>query len=202
MKKIILIMYFIVSLVNARDVEKDENCVLVKTGSAEIGFEGYKTEFKAGISANFDKIEYKLGSKDAKNLSEFFLGSSVVIDKNSIQIEEEPIEKNLVEFFFNLLDGDKITANILEVKPLNSKRGKLSISISMNGVTKNVEMLYFLKRNMLYGLGRIELADFNASEALSSLNKACFDMHLGKTWSDVGINFKIPIEKVCKKPVK
>jgi len=51
--------------------------------------------------------------------------------------------------------------------------------------------------------GTIDLMDFDGKEALSSLNKKCFDLHKGadgvsKTWSEVAINLKGSIKRSCK----
>jgi hypothetical protein len=52
--------------------------------------------------------------------------------------------------------------------------------------------------------GVIDILDFSAGDALSSINKACSDLHEGKTWSDVTIGFTTKIEAVlCSaKPLK
>lgn len=199
MKKIILIIYFFISLVNASDIKKFNNCKFIKSGNMEVGFEGYKTNFKAGVTVQFNDIVYNPGSVNAKKLSEFLLGSNVIINIKSLRTSVNLIGENLVNFFFKLLNDDQISAKILNVKPINLNRGNLSVEITMNKITKNVDMSYAERENKIFALGSINLVDFNASEALASLNKACFDMHLGKTWSDVNINFKIPIEKICKK---
>jgi len=46
--------------------------------------------------------------------------------------------------------------------------------------------------------GYIDLADFKALGALSSINKACYDLHQGKTWQDVAVAFKFDLKRTCK----
>ena len=64
----------------------------------------------------------------------------------------------------------------------------------MNGTTKTVPMKYHYENGKFDATGVIDLVDFAAGEALSSINKACFDLHKGKTWSDVTIGFSTTVE--------
>ncbi len=198
MKKIILAVIFLISLVNSDSFAKD-SCTIEQVGDVKVGFEGYKTDFKAGVSSQFKSVKYSVGSKKANNLKELLIGSSVVIDTKNIKSDSAAISENIIKFFFDILESDKIKAEIIDVNATNRRRGNLSVDITMNGVTKRVAMSYVFRENSIFGLGKIDIVDFNAGKALASLNKACFDVHLGKTWEDVGINFEIPVKKVCKK---
>jgi hypothetical protein len=74
----------------------------------------------------------------------------------------------------------------------------------MNGITKSVPMKYSFANGIFSAKGTIDIFDFSASKALSSINKACFDLHKGKTWNDVSIAFSTKIEaSLCNiKPLK
>ena len=200
MKNIILVSILFL-LITTPNYFAKENCEIKQTGDAVISFEGYKTIFKAGISFEFSKVEYKAKPNNASNMEEFLSAYDVLIDTNSIRTSKDIIAKNLVEFFFKKLDDDKINAKISTVMPIDRKKGKgkLSLDLTMNSVNKSIEMEYFVKKITVLASGVININDFNASVALSYLNKMCYDVHLGKTWHDVGINFSIPIKKVCKK---
>ena len=45
---------------------------------------------------------------------------------------------------------------------------------------------------------RSDLKDFALSTALDTLNKACFDLHKGVTWSEVEIALEAKINRACK----
>jgi len=45
--------------------------------------------------------------------------------------------------------------------------------------------------------GYIDLADFKMLPSLKSINKACYDLHKGKTWQDVKIEIELELKKVC-----
>jgi hypothetical protein len=185
--------------VNADSLTK-ESCTVKQVGDLDLWFEGYKTNFKVGVVGKFSNLEYNIGSQSAKNISELLLNYSVSIDKNSVYVaKQNVITKNLTEFFFNKLKNSEIRAKIVDVKPINYKKGELTLNVFLNDVTKDVGMKYYISDGTLYASGVIKLIDFDAIKALDSLNKACFDEHLGKTWSDVVIDFKIETQKICEK---
>jgi hypothetical protein len=74
----------------------------------------------------------------------------------------------------------------------------------MNKITKKVPMKYSYSDSVFSAKGVIDVFDFSANKALSSINKACFDAHQGKTWNDVTIAFSTHIEAIlCNaKPLK
>ncbi|MCB4763942.1 MAG: YceI family protein, partial [Sulfurovum sp.] len=48
---------------------------------------------------------------------------------------------------------------------------------------------YHYEKEEFKAQGNIDLLDFAAGQALASINKACYDLHKGKTWSDISIGF-------------
>jgi hypothetical protein len=97
------------------------------------------------------------------------------------------------------MSSKNITAKIVDIKADKRVRGKpktgvMSVAVTMNGITKNVPMNYTFNKGDLSATGNIDILDFSANKALSSINKACFDLHEGKTWSDVAIGFATNIK--------
>jgi hypothetical protein len=90
------------------------------------------------------------------------------------------------------------------VKSVSEKDHSFVLALNLNGQTKDVTMHYDVKNDQDYtATGSIDLMDFKAGEAVSSLNKKCFDLHKGadgvsKTWSEVAINLKGTIKRSCK----
>jgi polyisoprenoid-binding protein YceI len=123
-----------------------------------------------------------------------------VIDTNSVNSKNEGRDQTLVTHFFKQMSGDTINAKIIEVVSSDkhekgkSKAGTLTAEITMNGVTKKVPMAYRYNDGVLNAEGVIDLFDFSANKALQSINKACYDLHSGKTWSDVAISFSTDIK--------
>lgn len=226
-KKIIFILFFALSISNAEvNTINTENCTLEQVQEIDIYFEGYKTNFKVGIVGRFKDITYIKNSDSAKNILELLKNYKIIIDKKSVYTAQKEVSENLLKYFLNILEGDNIEATIIDLKPSNFKEvneslnkqksrrnktvtkkynydsGDIVLEVNMNGVKKNVDMNFYTKKDILYSTGKLNLLDFNASEALSSLSKACFNQHLGKTWSDINIYFSIKTKKVCKKKVE
>ena len=93
-----------------------------------------------------------------------------------------------------------ISGEIVKVKGKNA--GVAQVSLTMNGVTKPLAFRFNLEEMKITALGRLDILNFQSSEALKALSKACFDLHKGpdgvsKTWSDVEIKITAELEKSC-----
>lgn len=206
MLKIILSVMLLLSLANANDPSKG-SCALSQDGKFNVDFVAYKTAEKVGVGATFDDVKYTAIAPEGKNFREILVGSSVVIDTKSVNSKNPARDEKLVKFFFEQMSGDKITAKIVDYKAVkvekgHPKQGTLFTEITMNGVTKAVSMNYILKDGVLKADGVVDILDFSASKALESINKSCFDLHKGKTWSDVSISFNTNIKAICYPAVK
>ena len=196
MKKLLIALVSLFTLGNAAD------CTLAQQGKLDVTWKAYKTPAKAGVGGNFTSVEYKAAAPEGKNFKTIFMGSKVTIDTNSVNSKHEARDATLVKSFFKVMAGDKITGTIVNVESRKREKGKpkvgvMTVEMTMNGVTKNVPMKYSFDNGKLEANGFIDLLDFNALGALSSINKACFDLHKGKTWSDVAIGFSTNIKATC-----
>jgi hypothetical protein len=68
----------------------------------------------------------------------------------------------------------------------------------MHQKTHKVTFDYTVTDGNLYAKGKIDLKDFGMLPSLEAINKACYDLHEGKTWQDVEIAFSAVIKKECK----
>jgi hypothetical protein len=201
MLKMLLSSALLFSLVQANDPSKG-SCELSQEGAFGVNFVAYKTAAKKGVGASFDSVKYTAIAPKGKNFREILVGSSVVIDTKSVNSKNKGRDEKLVKFFFGQMKGETITAKILDYKAIKvdrgqPKKGTLFTEITMNGVTKKVPMNYKLKDGVLTADGVIDIFDFSGNSALASINKACFDLHKGKTWNDVSISFSTKIKAVC-----
>ncbi|RUM73053.1 MAG: YceI family protein [Sulfurovum sp.] len=157
----------------------------------------------------FTSVKYTPNKKSGSNFKELFVGSKVSIDISKIDTKNKGRDKTLVDMFFNQLKGDKIEGIIKDIKADTSKDGKraytgtLDVSLTMNEKTLLIPMRYQYKKGDFQAIGTIDLFDFNGNSALASINKSCFKLHGGKTWSDVNIAFRTTIKaslcdvKIC-----
>ncbi len=201
MKKIVLSILMLVGLSSVLSAVQKTGCVLAQQGKVTAAWMAYKTASKIGVSGTFDKVDYTPIAKEGKNFREILVGSSVSIDTSSVNSKNKGRDVKLVKFFFEQMSSNKITAKITDIKADKKIKGKprtgiVTLNITMNGVTNTVPMKYSFADSVFSAKGTIDIFDFSGSKALSSINKACFDLHKGKTWNDVTIAFTTKIEAI------
>lgn len=199
MKKIILTLFTIFSFSHASG-----GCVLVQSGDMNVTWKAYKTFAKVGVEGAFTSVNYVSIAKEGKNFRELLVGSSVNIDTTKIDTGNPQRDDTLVKMFFKKLKTTSIKAKILSMKADKRIKGKphkgvLDVSITMNEKTLVIPMSYVYEKEIFVANGTIDLFDFSGKEALASINKSCYDLHKGKTWSDVSIGFTTHIKAtLCK----
>jgi len=200
MVKFFISLFLLATLSSAEEMgTKGGSCILSQDGSVSVSWKAYKTPAKLGVGGIFDNVKYTAVAPKGNNFREILVGSSVVIDTSSVNSKNSGRDDKLVKFFFEQMSSKNITAKIVDIKSNKRERGKpktgvMSVAVTMNGVTKNVPMNYIFNKGDLSASGNIDILDFSASKALSAINKACYDLHEGKTWSDVSIGFQTNIK--------
>ncbi len=195
MRKVILTVLFLATLSFGAG-----GCLLTQQKKIDVTWKAYKTLAKIGVGGKFTSVEYTPASLEGKNFKELFIGSKVKIDKFKISTGNEGRDETLVKMFFDKLKGDYIEAKIVDIKATTKhekgkpRKGVVKVEISMNGKRVVVPMNYIYDRGDFRAKGTIDLFDFSAFKALASINKACFNLHEGKTWNDVEIGFHTKIE--------
>jgi len=194
MKKIVL------SLITAASFAIAGGCVLVQSNDMNVTWKAYKTLAKLGVAGAFTGVTYTPHAKEGKNFKELLLGSKVSIDLSKIDTKNKGRDKTLVENFFTKLHGKTIEGVIVAIQADKKEKGKrvyhgvVDVNITMNEKTLRIPMKYDYKKENFMATGTIDLFDFTANDALSSINKSCFDLHKGKTWNDVTIGFSTMIK--------
>src|SRR3990167_827415 len=209
MKNIIVSVLIALSIVSSVNASQKSGCELAQTGAVEVSWIGYKTDKKVGVGGVFDSVAYTPAAKGGENFRSILVGSSVVIDTSSVNSKNEGRDEKLAKFFFGMMGDKNINAKIVDIQADKKvkdapRTGLVSVEVEMNGVKKVVPMAYSFSNDVFEATGVIDILDFSAGKALSSINKACFDLHEGKTWSEAGIGFKTKIEAIlCKvEPLK
>jgi len=193
MRTTTLSLLFAVSLLQA-------DCSFSQPGNIDVTWQAYKTPLKAGVGGHFGSVEYKAASSAAETLDGLLVGSAVKIAVASVDSKNKGRDEKLLNDFFRQMAGPDISAKIISLKSDNGAgSGLLVVSVVMNGVTREVPMRYTLSNGQLSAKGVIDLVDFSAQKALASINKACYDLHQGKTWSDVDVGFTLDIKTDCTK---
>ena len=200
MKQIFLSLFAIASISYAAAPSAPSGCVLVQPNNIQVTWKAYKTPEKIGVDGKFTAVKYIPVSLEGKNFRELFVGSKVNIDTSKITTGNPERDKKLLTFFFAMMQPNTIKAKIVDIKRSDThekgkpKTGSLSVEITMNGQTQTVPMQYVYNKGKFDATGTIDLLNFAAGDALASINKACYDLHKGKTWSDVTIGFSTTVE--------
>lgn len=188
MKKIASILIAAATLVSA-------DCTYMKQGDVGVNWTAFKTPMKKGVNGTFRSVVYK-GAKQGASLTQLLKGASVMIQTNNVDSGNSGRDAKLVQFFFNQMDGQMLEARILDIDEMEKI---VLVEVLMNGKGLNVPMAYTYENALFSATGVIDLGDFNALDALTSINRACYDLHAGKTWQDVNIAFSVKVEEQCGK---
>lgn len=165
---------------------------LIKSNDVGLQWTAFKTPLKKGVSGTFKKYGIKK-QYQGNSLKDVLTSVSFNIDTKSVYTKNDARDKKLVKFFFGLMHGNKISGKIQSY----SKK-LLKVQIKMNGVTKKVPLAVQIQGSQIEASGHIDILDFSMNQSLASINKACSELHQGKTWSDVDLNLSIKYSKTCK----
>ncbi len=194
MKKLLLSLLVLGALAHA-----ETDCTLVQSGDMDIAWKAFKTPLKVGVGGTFTKHTYTPAAKEAKDLKALLVGSTVTIDTTSVNSGNAPRDAKLVTYFFKKMTSGSINGKVTDITidtyiKDQPRTGIVTVLVTMNGKQVSVPMRYTYADKVFAAKGTIDLADFSSLDALSSINKACFDLHKGKTWSDVEVGFKTHID--------
>jgi polyisoprenoid-binding protein YceI len=157
--------------------------------AVDVKFTAFKTPAKKGVSGGFNTVEV-VGQTSSQSVEEMLNGLGVTIATKSVNSGNETRDEKLVSSFFNVQFNHTITAKIVEVKA-----DSLIIEINMNHKTVRAPMVYETKENTVTANGYIDLGDFGMLPSLQGINKACYELHEGKTWQDVEISFVLTFQQ-------
>jgi len=170
-----------------KDVKNEKIAFSLHSSKNKVNWTAYKTTKKVGVKGSFKKInitanENGTSIKEAINNAEFSIPVSSVFTANSDR------DSKIMRFFFRVMDNTAFLTGKLILETENSG----NVIIVMNGVTSKVPFTYTITNNKFSMNGIMNLANWNALPALSSLNKVCGDLHKGedgvsKTWEEVAL---------------
>ncbi len=185
------------------EVSTVENCEYsVDAQNIKFTWTAFKTTAKVGVNGSFDQIKISNDSKSSE-IPSLVLNTTFEIMLGSINSGNPERDSKLVDkFFAKLANIETFTGTIQECTGDNSE-GKAIILLNANNVEHSVLMNYSVKEDTLALSGTLDLLDWKAEDALTSINQACLDLHKGedgvsKTWSDMEIKVLVPLKKVCQ----
>ncbi len=195
MTKILISLLLLLNIsLLAKDKPKECTYYLDKS-SIVIGWSAFKTPEKVGVKGSFNGASVSIYDK-ANSLEELLVGSMAVIDTRYLTTSNAKRDKTIFDNFFSYFNPfPMIKTSIVNV---DEKNLLLNLIISMNGKSKSIPMEFKVVNGYFQAIGTLDLKDFALSTALDTLNKACFDLHKGVTWSEVEIALDAKISRACK----
>ena len=159
----------------------------VKSASTTVKWTAYKTTEKVPVSGKFTTL--KFNEKEGKTVIEALDGLLFSISVSSIFSDNEERDNKLKKSFF----GAMLSPELLAGKIYFDENNNCFATIKMNNIKHDLPLEFKIENDKNVTLnGIMNLEDWNALEAIESLNKVCFDLHKGedgisKTWNDVAV---------------
>ncbi|WP_437373585.1 YceI family protein [Maribacter litoralis] len=165
--------------------------------STKVSFTAYKTTEKLPVGGKFQEINFSNTNSGATPL-EALNGTEFSIPVSSL-FTNDPTgtrDPKLLEFFFGVLKDTELISGVVKVEG-----DKSSMDVTLNGETQNIPLTYEMDGdNKITFNGVMELENWNALDAVASINKACEILHTGKdgvskTWSEVAVKAEVLLAK-------
>lgn len=186
MKKIIAGMVLIGSMACAAVIDADK---------AEVKWTAFKTPTKIGVNGTFNDVVFKFGKPNvAQSFESQLNNATATIDIMKVNTANEGRDETIRKNFFDKFskkDPIKVTfKDVIEGK----NKGTILAIVRMNGKTNKVPMQFEIVDKKLVAKGVIDLSEFSAESARSSLQAAVAELHEGLTWSQVEIALEAPLK--------
>ena len=202
MKKLAVLALAALFLVSCKKEEKTDIAteettevtgLQIVNDSTQVNWTAFKTTDKVGVNGKFTEIELK-NTKTGETPEVVLEGASFSIPVSSLFTNDSDRDSKLKQFFFGVLKNTEMIGGIF-----NFRDGKCFMTLTLNDVTKQLEVNYTFTNNKFMVKHTLNLEDFGALGAVESINKACYDLHKGpdgvsKTWSEVEISGSVLFE--------
>lgn len=197
MKKIAILAFavslFVVSCKKEEKVETSTEevttevpALTIVNDSTKVTWTAYKTSEKVAVGGSFTQISVE-NVRTGTTPQEILDGAKFSIPVSSLFTNNEERDGKLLKSFFGVLKNSELISG-----EIHFVEGQPKLTLTLNGVTKDVTATGSFENNLYTFDGVINLEDFGAQDAVASLNKICGDLHKGadgvsKTWSEVAI---------------
>lgn len=184
----------IIEQVGYQTVEKKNYTIDIE--GATLQWTAYKFTNKARVFGSFNEYEVEMASTTPSLIEDQLRGAKITIATSSVNSSLALRDAKISNFFFKVFNTDTIKGELLTA---NRKNGLLSLE--MNTMTNDVGYTYELKNDTLVMHTKINLENWDGTEALASLNQECYQLHMGtdgisKLWPEVAIVLKLPIKEM------
>ena len=174
--------------------EATEKFIIKPDSTTTVKWTAYKTTAKKGVGGEFSMKNFE--AKEGASVAEAINNLEFSIPVSSLITGDEGRDAKIKMFFF----GKMLDPEILKGSIAYTDSAAVA-TLTMNGVTKDLPLDVTVKDERHVTMtGTINLADWNALEALASLNQICYELHKGddgvsKTWEDVALEVSTYLHK-------
>jgi polyisoprenoid-binding protein YceI len=176
---------------------------LYDASSTTIGFGAFKFTEKKEVKGGFLKfsVDSTSTSNNIIDIYEIFHNAKFSISVDGLDTKDQGRDYNIkTSFFGQMKETASITGKVIDLVDGKDSGSDLIVSLKFNNVENQVALKVSLVDNVLTLNGAINLNDFKAQKALSSLNKTCKDLHKGSdgksvTWPEVNIYVSTTLKK-------
>ena len=167
----------------------------VDTSGVKVLWTAYKFTDKIGVSGTFDSV-LCFSDTNAPSIEALLKSSKISISTNSVNSYNAIRDPKLRQTFFKSFNTDTIKGQIMEVEET-----KGLLALQMNSITNLTNYTYNYINDTLTISTHLDLTKWNGKTAIDTLNKECYDLHIGsdgisKLWPDVDVKFKLPIKRM------
>jgi len=173
-------------------VSQAASCYSYDKKGLDIKWTAFKTPKKVGVTGKLPHYSVT-GKMQGSSVADLLKGQKIAIELDKVDSGNPGRDVKIVKFFFSdLAGGEKMTANVTNVS-----KDVITMELVVNGKKKEIPLTYKLEGMKLTATGHMDILDFAMNKQLSSINKACYALHEGKTWSDVALTLETTLTK-CK----
>lgn len=165
----------------------------IDLSGAKVSFDGYKTQAKTAVPGSFKDVKFDFAKTDGQ-ISEILSGAVANIDFKNLETGLPIRNKNILDKLVKFMQTSEIKAEFLSASGDDAK-GEIKAQITMNGVTKPVDMSYVVENGTLTASGMINQLDF-MPEAFDKFknDKVIQGLHAKLTHPEVKVIFQAPVK--------
>lgn len=167
--------------------EEAKKALTLSNDNTKVTFTAYKTTDKIPVKGYFSETSATI-SENATNAKDALNGLKFEIPVSSLYTNDTIRDGKLKRSFFGMMVNTATLSGTISL----SDDTNATVALNMNGMTTNFPVSVNIAENTATINGVIDLKNWNALQALASLNEVCYDLHKGpdgvsKTWEDVAI---------------
>lgn len=185
LNKFLLVAIAIPMLFSCNNNSK-ESSLKLDENNVKVEWIAYKTTDKVPVTGTFNQVNVA-DLQEGNTPEEVLNGATFSIPVSSLFSNSDERDTKLKQLFFGVMKNTELISGKFNYADKDSK-----LSVTMNGVTREIPVQTVSAENTFSLKGIILLHEFETQEAMDSLNKACYELHMGgdgisKTWDEVSI---------------